>query len=380
VRFKFEILLSLCLSLTLTGTSQSSIAKIYHLIIGTYTTGKSQGIYVYSFNTVTSEVAPEQIIKEVSNPSFLAVSPNRKFVYSVTTDKNQPGAVRSFSFNVSTGLLTSLNQQSSGSQGPCYVSVDKTGKFIFVANYGGGSLTALPVKPDGSLDSASQHIVNVGYGVNKERQDKSHVHSVFVTPDNECLLSPDLGTDKVMIYHFNSNAKIPLTPANPAFFETIPGSGPRHIAFHPNNKFAYIIQEMSGTISAFLYQKGKLKNLQTITMLKEGFKGEIRAADIHVSPDGKFLYGSNRGDANEIVIYSIDANSGRLQYVGRQSSLGTSPRNFIIDPTGNFILVANEKSDDIFIFKRDKITGLLTETPNKINVGNPVCLIMTPKE
>ncbi len=360
--------------------SQSQEGKKYHLLIGTYTTGKSEGIYVYSFDSGTGDVVHEQTINGIANPSYLAISPNRKFVYSVTTDKNQPGAVSAFSLNTGSGLLTFLNQQSSGNQGPCYVSVEKNGTYVFVANYGGGSLAALPVKADGSLDTASQHIINSGNSINKERQEKPHVHAVVLSPDNQFLLSPDLGTDKVMSFQFNKNAKTPLTPATIPFYKTDPGSGPRHLTFHPNGKFAYLIQEINGTISVFYYHKGTLKKLQTITMLSKGFKGEIRAADIHVSPDGKFLYGSNRGDANEIVIYTVNAQSGKLTLAGRQSSLGISPRNFMIDPTGHFVLVANEKSDNIFIFKRNIQTGLLTATGKKIEVGSPVCLVMTPKD
>lgn len=286
--------------------------------------------------------------------------------------------VSAFAIDPVSGSLQFLNSESSGSEGPCYVSVDKTGQFVFVGNYSGGSLAALSVQPNGSL-TPRQHIVHQGASVNKQRQDRPHVHAVVVSPDNNYVVVPDLGTDRLVIYDFKPvKTGEPLSPANPAFTPVDPGSGPRHFTFHPNGRYAYVIQELSGTITAFNYSKGRLAKIQSITMLEPDFKGKIGAADIHVSPDGKFLYGSNRGDANDIVIYAINPGSGQLTFAGRQSTLGKGPRNFMIDPTGQFLLVANQNSDNIFIFKRDSKTGLLTDTGKSIEVGAPVCLKMVP--
>lgn len=343
-----------------------------HLLVGTYTRKNSEGIYVYSFDKKTAELKYESTIKGVSNPSYLAVSPSNKYLYCV--EENSAGKVSAFAFNAQTGAATYLNSRSSGGDGPCYVSVSETGSDVFVGNYGGGTLSVLHVLPDGSLDSAAQTVVHQGSSVNRERQEKPHVHSVVLSPDNHYLMVPDLGIDKVMIYRFDPAGNQPLTPARPAGAPVKPGAGPRHIVFHPNGKFAYVTEEMAGSVAVFSYANGKLKPIQSISMLSVGFKGQIGAADIHISPDGKFLYASNRGDANEIVIYSIQPGTGMLKWVGRQSTFGKTPRNFAIDPTGNFLLVANQNSDNIFVFKRDLRTGLLSLTNSKLEVDSPVCL------
>ena len=345
-----------------------------HLLIGTYTNKKSEGIYVYSFDNKTGEAKLEHTIKGVSNPSYLALSPNNNFLYSVEENGGQGAKVSAFAFNRQTGMATYLNSRPSGGDGPCYVSVSETGSDVFVANYSGGSLTVLHTLADGSLDSAAQNIVHQGSSVNKERQEKPHVHSVVLSPDNHYLMVPDLGMDKIMVYRFDPSNNQPLTPAKPEFEAVKPGAGPRHIIFHPNGRFAYATEEMSASVAVFSYANGKLSPLQTISMLSVGYKGKVGAADIHLSPDSKFLYASNRGDANEIVIYTLQPGTGMLKYVGRQSTFGKTPRNFVIDPSGNFLLVANQGSDNVFIFKRNPRTGLLSLTQNKIEVDSPVCL------
>lgn len=376
---KFVFFTCLMLGCLCTINAQKTVNQSYHLLIGTYTSGKSEGIYVYAFNPRTGEVKHEYTYKGISNPSYLAVSPDRKFVYSVAEERGKKGEVSAFAFDPASGKLQFLNKESSGSEGPCYVSVDKTGRFVFVGNYSGGSLAALPVQADGSLKAPQQHIVHKGSSVNTQRQDKPHVHAVVFSPDNNYLVVPDLGMDKLMIYNFKpANNGEPLTPADPSFMAVDSGSGPRHFTFHPNGKHAYLIQELSGTITAFNYANGRLTKIQSISMLATDFNGKIGAADIHISPDGKFLYGSNRGDANDIAIYAIQEKTGLLTFKGRQSTLGKGPRNFVIDPTGQFLLVANQNSDNIIIFKRDSKTGLLTDTKKSIEIGAPVCLKMVP--
>ena len=350
-------------------------AQEHYLITGTYTTGKSEGIYVYRFNCNDGSVKAVSSVK-ISNPSFLVVSPNEKFVYSVQEDaaKNgKAGEIAAFSFNKETGKLSFLNRQSSGGNHPCYVSMDKTGKWVAAGNYTSGSLSMLPVQADGSLGAATTIIKHAGSGPNKPRQNVPHVHCTFFSPDNRFLFVPDLGIDKVMIYAFDETTGM-LTAAKQPFAESVPGAGPRHISFHPSGKFAYLLQELNGTITTFKHKRGNLKNMHVISTMPAGDTSFAGSADIHVSPDGKFLYASNRGESNTIVIFSINQKNGKLSVVGHQSTLGKTPRNFNFDPSGNFLLVANQNSDAIVIFKVDKQTGLLTDTNHRIDVGKPVCL------
>jgi 6-phosphogluconolactonase len=348
-----------------------------YLLIGTYTSGKSEGIYVYRFNT-TSGVATPVSTAKTSNPSFLAVSPDKKFVYAVNENADSTmyttgGSIAAFSFNKETGHLTYINKQWSGGKHPCYVTIDRKGKWVFAGNYSSGSLALLPVRKDGGVDSARQVIDHEGSSVNDDRQQGPHVHATVLSNDDKYLFVPDLGIDKVMIYAFDAKAG-KLTPAPVPYEMTEPGTGPRHFDFHPNNKFAYLIEEMTGSISSYGYNKGRLTLVQNISALPGDFNGTIGSADIHVSPDGKFLYASNRGESNTIAIFSINQRNGMLAPVGHQSTMGKTPRNFNFDPSGNFLLVANQNSDEIVIFKRDKTTGLLTDTGQRISVSKPVCI------
>ena len=353
--------------------AQTSKDKTYHLLVGTYTNeSKTNGIHVYSFNAATGDFLEKSKAVNITNPSYLAISKDKKNVYSVSEGGDGKG-ISAFSFDNATGKLNFLNTGSAGGNGPCYISVDDKKQTVFTGNYGGGSLSATRLNADGSLSQDIQAIQHEGSSVNKGRQDKPHVHSVVLSPDNRYLLVPDLGTDRVNVYNVDAGKPKPLTAGSPAFATVNPGGGPRHLTFHPSGKYAYLILEMEGAIAAFDYKNGKLEPKQSITMLAPGFNGKVGAADIHISPDGKFLYGSNRGEANEIVIYSIDKN-GKLTYAGRQADLINTPRNFAIDPTGNFLLVANQNGNDIVIFKRDQKTGLLTPTGKRIQVDKPVCL------
>lgn len=347
----------------------------HYLITGTYTTGKSEGIYVFQFNSDNGFAKQIGSIK-ISNPSFVAVSPDEKFVYSVEEDaaKNgKEGEITAFSFNKETGKLSFLNRKPTGGDHPCYVSIDKTGRWVVAGNYTSGSLSLMPVLADGSLGTATTIIKHQGLGPNKARQVSPHVHCTYFSPDNRFLFVPDLGIDKVMIYAFDETTG-KLTAAKQPFAESVPGSGPRHINFHPSNKYAYLMQELSGTITSFKYKNGKIKSRQIISSMPAGDTSFAGSADIHVSPDGKFLYASNRAESNTIGIFSINQKNGKLSLIGHQSTLGKTPRNFNFDPTGNFLLVANQNSDAIVIFKIDKQTGLLTDTHNRIDVGKPVCL------
>jgi len=358
-------------------TSVYSIAQSFYMFVGTYTNKASKGIYVYKFDASTGKAEWLSNTDSIVNPSYLAIAPNKKHIYSVTeTATNNTGSISAFSFDRSTGKLTFINKQSSGGANPCYVTVNNTNKWVVAGNYTGGNLCALPINADGSLQPLSQLVQHTGAGVNKQRQEKAHVHSTVFSPDQKYLFTPDLGEDKVFIYSFNAASPTPLTPATPAYVTSEPGSGPRHFAFHPNNKFAYLIEEMSGTVIAYKYNNGKLTFIQRLATHPADYKGEPGSADIHVSPDGKFLYASNRGNENTLTIFSIDTNTGKLTTKGYQSTLGKTPRNFAIDPTGNYLLVANQATDNIVVFKRDKQTGLLHETGEQIKVPTPVCIQM----
>jgi len=352
---------------------QNEKNQTFKLIIGSYTgSNLNEGISVYDFDSRTGDFNFKSKTPGVENPSYLAISPDGKYVYSVNEVRN--GGISAFVFKSPTDELMLLNRVSSGGRGPCYVSVDKKNKFVFAGHFGGGSVSAIPLQEDGSLGSAIQTIQQYGSSIDKSIQQGPHIHATVLSPDNHFLLTANLGTDEIYIYKFNpSVATQPLTPASPPLVSVKPGIGPRHIVFHPNSKFAYVVNEMGASITAFDYKDGRLNEIQTITMLPSGYTGAVEAADIHVSPDGRFLYGSNRGDANDITIYAIMKN-GKLSYAGRQSTLGISPRDFDIDPTGNFVLAANMSTNEVVIFRRDKKTGLLTPTGKKIQVSRPACL------
>ena len=357
--------------------SFSAFAQQSFLLIGTYTAGKSEGIYVYDFDSKTADSKLVSVAK-TSNPSFLAVSPNEKYVYAVNENADSSrfttgGSMAAFSFDKKKGVLSFINKESSGGKHPCYVAVDKTGKWAAVANYSSGDLSILPIKTDGGLKPLIFTVHETGYGPVSGRQDGPHVHSTTFSKDNKYLIVADLGNDRVTRYPFDSNTGI-LQRAGQYSYEAAKGSGPRHITFSADNKFIYLIEELSGNIVVFDYQKDKLVEIQTISAHPDNYKGAIGSADIHVSPNGKFLYCSNRGESNTIGIFSIDQSTGKLTLVGHQSTLGSGPRNFNFDPSGNFLLVANQNSDSIIIFKIDKATGLLSDTGKKIEVPVPVCI------
>ncbi len=365
-------ILSLLLVLSLTATSQN-----FYLFIGTYTGKGSKGVYVYRFDATTGRAEWVSNTDSAANPSYLAISPTGKLVYDVNeTGGDKPGTVSAYSFDRNSGRLDFINEQLTGGDHPCYVSISKGNNWLMVANYSGGSLSAFGVDNDGSLNPFTQLIKHSGSSVNKQRQERPHVHSVVFSPMQDYLFTADLGLDKVMVYKVKAEDSKPLEPANPPFFSVRPGNGPRHFTFHPNGKFAYLMNEMGGTVGVYKYNDGKLTFLQEIATHPARFKGKPGSADIHVSPDGKFLYASNRGSENNIAIFAVNQATGKLALKGFQSTKGKTPRNFMIDPTGNYLLAANQDTDNIVIFKRNKATGLLKETGDQIKVSMPVCLQM----
>jgi 6-phosphogluconolactonase len=315
---------------------------------------------------------------ETVNPSFLAIHPNRRFLYAVGEvmefQGQKSGAVSAFSIDPATGKLTFLNKMSSRGMGPCHVSVDKTGKCVLVANYGSGSVAALPLKPDGSLSEATAFVQHTGSSVNPERQKGPHAHSINLSPDNRFAIAADLGLDQLLVYRFDPEAGS-LTPNDPPFAKVNPGAGPRHFAFHPNGQFGYVINEMQSTVTALAYDaaNGAFQELQTISTLPEDFKEENSTAEVQVHPNGRFLYGSNRGH-NSIAVFAIDAAKGTLTPVERVSTQGRTPRNFGIDPTGSWLLAANQSTDNVAVFRIDPDTGRLTPTGQVLDVPSPVCV------
>lgn len=371
--FRF-LLISTALLHAMMVQAQTDTTQEKYLLIGTYTKTADEGINVYAFNTSTGALRYVSTAKGVENPSYLVIAPDHQHVYSV--NENAQGGVSAFDWDTTSGQLTFLNKQSSNGNSPCYITIDENGKTVIVGNYGSGSLAVLSVRPDGRVDAPVQTIEHTGTGPDKKRQEGPHVHCVVFGPGQKNLYVSDLGIDQIAIYAYRSGDMLPLIPADTSYSGVPPGSGPRHLTFHPNGKRAYLIHELDGKITAFNYVRGRLVPFQAISMLPPNYKGPMSGADIHISPDGKFLYASNRDKLNNIVIYSIDAKDGHLVKKGEQPSGGKAPRNFMITPDGNFLLAANQDSDNVVVFKRNKLTGLLKPANQEIKISKPVCLKM----
>jgi 6-phosphogluconolactonase len=348
--------------------------KTFNLLVGGYTDGSNKGISVYRFNAETGDITYLSAITGIANPSYLCLAGNGRFVYAVNENSpEEPGGVSAFSFEPETGKLQLINRQVTDAA-PCYVSVDTALKHAFVANYAGGVLTVFPISDDGALLPVVQTVRHEGSGPDEDRQEKPHVHAAVLSPDENHLLFTDLGTDRVFIYQNKPNHQPPLHPADPSFISVMPGHGPRHIAFTPDGRFMYLITEMGGVIYAYACNDLPPSHLQTISLAADGFKGEMGGSDLQISPDGRFLYAANRGDANEIVVFSVNAETGQLSFVERKPSMGESPRYLALDPTGNYLLVANQNSHNIYVYRIDQQTGKLTPTDSKIDIDSPSCL------
>lgn len=342
-----------------------------YLLVGTYTTGESKGIYVYQFDTISGNSKYLSMVK-VDNPSYLTITKDERFVYSVTENEDQISAANSFSFDKKKGELKLINTQPTQGGAPCFISVDNEGKHIITANYLGGSVSVFPINSNGSLSEVSQVISFTGKGIDAERQNQPHLHCVKFSPDEKYLFAEDLGTDKIFKFNVNKdNEGDFLIAGEPESFKVADGVGPRHLVFHPNQKYAYLITEMGGTVIGFNYENGNLKEFQTIEADTLHAKG---SGDIRITPDGKFLYASNRLKSDGIAIFSINASNGRLSKVGYQET-GVHPRNIMVTPNGKFLLVACRDNDIIQIYEIDKATGMLTNTYKDIQLDMPVCLV-----
>jgi 6-phosphogluconolactonase len=344
--------------------------------VGTYTGRGSEGVYIYRLDPATGGLQPVGQSPRLSNPSYVALDPKGRCLYAVREGGGSGGAVVALARNRATGELTLLNEQPSGGQGPCYVTVDREGRFALAANYGSGSVSLLPIAADGRLEPAASVIQHEGSSVNPARQKGPHAHSIVLDPANRFAFAPDLGIDKIMIYRLD-RTEGKLVPNDPPFARCEPGSGPRHFTFHPDGRHAYVIEEISCTITAFAYDAdtGTLKTLQRVSALPEAFQGANTCADIHVHPSGRFLYGSNRGH-NSIAIFAIDGKTGLLRLLGHESTQGKTPRNFAIDPSGTFLLAANQDSNNIVSFRINQDAGKLTPTGQVCEVSMPVCIKM----
>lgn len=364
-------LLTFLLLFSLAGLTQE-----HYMVVGTYDSPKSEGIYVFRFNTSNGSAAEVSHIK-TSNPSYLAVSPDEKFVYAVNENGDTAkfaGSVSSFSFDKSSGTLHFMNQQPAMGNNPCYISTDKHGKWVFAGNYSSGNTIVLPVKQDGSLGPVKMNHPYSGSGPNKDRQLSSHIHYTVLADNNKDLFITDLGSDKVYIEHFHDKTGY-IFDAEHKAIQVEPGGGPRHMDIDRQKKYIYVVEELLGYISVYTYPgKESPELVQRIRIIPDDYTGKPSGADIHLSPDGKFLYASSRGESNAIAIFSVDKKNGTLTLKGYQPTLGKTPRHFNFDPTGRFLLVANQNSDEIVIFKRNSRTGLLTDTGNRVAVGKPVCI------
>ena len=367
---------------TVTAAKDSPKGK-YLLFVGTYTEKESKGIYAYRFDAASSELAPLGIAAETSNPSFLAIDPSHRFLYAVNEvqkykDANS-GVVSAFAIdrqkaNRQTGKLQLLNAVASRGADPCYIAFDKTGKYALVANYTGGSVAVFPVQTDGHIGESSAFVQHVGSSVNRERQEGPHAHWIETTPDNRFAIAVDLGLDELLVYRFDAKTGS-LTPNNPPYAKLDPGAGPRHLAFHPNGKFAYVVNELQSSITAFAYDasRGTLHKLTTVSTLPKNFSGSNDTAEIKVHPSGKFLFASNRGH-DTIAVFSIDRKTGALTLADHFPTQGKTPRNFEIDPTGKLLFVANQDTNNIAVFQIDSNSGRLTPTKQTLQVPSPVCL------
>ncbi len=347
----------------------------YYMLVGSYTSGKNEGIHVYKFNAQRGFATLVSKVPGVENASFMVVSPDEKFVYVVNEHQGKAGEVSAFSFDKTKGDLKLLNKQPAGNA-PCYITIDSTGKFVVIAEYGSGSIGVYKTNVDGSLLPRIQTIEHEGYGIVYERQDKSHVHSVVFSPDQQYVFAADLGNDRLYQYKFNPNEAAPLTPATTPYYTLPDGSGPRHFTFHSNGKTAYLLNELRGEIAVYNYENGELKEMQTIASATAGGEYEKGSADIHISPNSKFLFTSNRGKSNTISIYLL-SKEGKLNKSGEQK-VNEHPRNFTIDPTGKFLLVASKNNNTVQIFAINPNFGLLEEASQKLDIEQPVFLTMIP--
>jgi 6-phosphogluconolactonase len=370
-----------CRAQTPAAPGSAGKEKSMLVYIGTYTGPKSKGIYLFRLDLASGKLDPLGVAGETTSPAFLAFDPTRRFLYAVNEAPVSPdksGGVTAFAVDPATGKLALLNQQPSGGRSPCHLEVDPTGKCVLVANYSSGTAAVFPIAADGKLGAATAIVQHEGKGPDKGRQEGPHAHSVHVDAAGHAFVC-DLGIDKIMVYRLDA-AKGTLAPHDPPFATVAPGAGPRHFAFHPNRQFAYVVNEMGGTVTAFAYDAaaGTLEQVQTVPTLPADFKGASTCAEVVVHPSGKFLYASNRGH-DSLAVFGLDPATGKLTPAGFVSTQGKGPRAFAIDPTGAFLIVANQSTHNLVVFRIDAQTGALTPAGVTAEVASPVCVLFRPE-
>lgn len=371
---------AICCLLATAALSQPAAAREFLVYFGTYTSAKSRGIYVSRFDAQRGRLSAPELAAEAKGPSFLAVHPSERFVYAVgettTLEGKRSGGVIAFALDKRSGRLSLLNAQPSGGAGPCHLALDSKGRCLLVANYGGGSIASLPVLKDGTLGAPVSTVQHAGSSVNPQRQTGPHAH--FITPDpaDRFALVCDLGLDQVLVYRLDPGCAT-LTANDPPFASLHPGAGPRHLAFAPNGRFVYVVNELDSTLTGFAFdrRRGALKELQTLSTLPASFPGSSNTcAEVQMHPTGRFVYGSNRGH-DSIAVFAVDAKSGRFRAVEHQVTGGRTPRHFAIDPTGRWLLAENQASDTVTVFRIDPRTGTLSPTDQVVEVPAPVCAV-----
>ncbi len=373
IRFFMPVLMLVVLSGISFAEGQKESFIVY---VGTYTGHGSQGIYAYRFDEGTGKLSAVGLAAETASPSFLVLSSNKRFVYAVNELENYQGkpsgGVSAFSIQPSGEKLNFMNELPSRGEDPAHLALDRTGKYLLVANYTSGNVAVFPVMKDGSLGEATAFVQHHGSSVNRERQEGPHAHEIVMSPDNRFALVTDLGLDEIFSYPFNA-AKGTL--GEPHITKSHPGAGPRHMVFSKDGRFLYVIHELQSTIVVYSYRRtdGGLKEVQTISALPADFKGKSTAAEIALSPSGKFLYGSNRG-SDSIAVFSVDPAKGTLKVVEFDPTMGKTPRDFVIAPSGRFLLAANQDSGNIVVYRVNQASGHLTPTGDKIELSSPVCL------
>ena len=407
-RIRYALCFAFTLGLVfLVGRTATAQDNDYFMYVGTYTgfkyvhhskpygvgESKSKGIYVSRFHAATGELGKPELAAEMINPSFLTISPDHRFLYAVSEDPFSVGPpldhssyVSAFAIDHATGKLRLLNTVPASGTSTCFISIDKTGKYVMMANFGSGSVSVIHVKEDGSLGDLTAFIQNVGHSVDPSIQNEPHTHSILVSPDNRYAIVSDLGLDKVLIFHFDAESG-KLSPPDPPFATVYPGGGPRHFTFDPAGRFGYQLSEMSGIVDVYAWdpEKGTLTGVQRVHTVPHDFVGSNHSAEIEIHPSGKFLYESNRRTKSEterapdtIGVYAIDPSNGTLALVEQSLTGGIMPRSFKIDPTGTYLLAANELSNNVVLFKIDSATGRLTKTGKEITVDTPVCIQFVP--
>lgn len=361
--------------LLLAAAAASLLCADAIVYIGTYTQKASKGIYAFRMKSSTGELAPLGLVAETKNPSYVVLHPNGKFLFSVNEhgDDQGSGRITAYLIDRGSGKLTELNSVLSRGAAPCHLSLDRTGKFLFVANYSSGNVASFAIASDGRLSGPISNIQHQGSGPNRQRQREPHAHSINISKNNRWAVAADLGIDQLLVYRLGADGS--LSAATPPSTKLKPGAGPRHFAFHPSQKFAFAINELDSTLTSLRFDaaQGSLTTIETVSTLPNGFSGNNSTAEVVVHPNGRFVYGSNRGH-HSIAIFRLDPKSGKLTPAGHVATEGRTPRNFNIDPSGQFLLAANQDSDSVVVFRIDRATGALTPTGQKLDVSMPVCV------